>query len=1163
MHYTPTEEWRDISCSGVNRLPMHTNSPAFETAGRADKYAKSVSSIDPVATNTARDQSDRYLSLNGQWEFMYQTSVSALKPAWTDRDFNSEKWARLPVPANWQMHGYGYPVYVNIGYDFFDYRDVKVPTVLPGYDLIDVDEQMRKRETNRGDECLRAYQLPEEVNQIGVYRRKITLSNEWREQRVVLHVGAARSAHYLWVNGHCVGYGSDSRLPSEYDVSSYLDWSTGQQQITIEVYHWSAGSFIEDQDMWRMSGIERDVFLYCTPRCYIQDIRVEAGLDKKYHNGLLRIAYALSNEELATRAVAVECVVLDSDGTTVATLSDTVKAASAISDAAADSDSAITATVTERTLTCTVPEVRCWSAEQPHLYRAFFTVKHRTAGASGGISEMVECIPLQIGFRVVEITDGILTVNGKPVHIRGVNRHEFDPDTAFAATRQRMIQDITLMKQHNINAVRGSHYPNHSEWYRLCDYYGLYVVDEANVEAHGLAYSSTGPSHDPKWRAQIVERASRMVQRDRNHPSIIIWSLGNESGDGENFRYSYNAVKELDHSRPVQYESTVHAGFSDIHCPMYAPPSVLKRYAGGKAFKFSWGTLSRNEKAEKRTKPLILCEYNHTMGNSSGGLREYIDLFLKYPKLQGGFIWDWADQSFVIDGKSRQPILGGVADAMEEKRAEGYHYGYGGDFGPPQLPNPFADFCCDGLVTAGRAPYPHLIEVKRLYQPFLFRLSPGDRSSPPGATRIVLSRLHADMCWADYSLQWEVVINGHTTAHGRIELAVSSSSTDSALDLVEQQLTIEHNTSPVVPENTFLNLTITTVVERPLTPVGHLVAQQQYALPPSADDGIYQSALATALRDSNAMEQSDSNVLTVVMQNSTLTMGRDYALMQSWKYNERDLIRDGILPTFWYPATDNDYGNGFAARALPWFDSSRMLTSRTVESKTEGGVVITTSHLDYRPNLPAVVTVTARHYGVDAVMMEWQYVLEKSSEIAEVGCTGVELRLAPELDVIDYFGRGPHENIVDRRESADVGLYRMRATDVVNPYVRPQDFGTHCDSQWVSLHDGYGHGILCVAADQFHFHASRFDAVDYEHAEHKQQQHSPDLPQRNHIYLRIMHDQRGVGGIDSWGSEPLDAYRLPLPRTVHFRFMLLAHTMRSPHQYAERAAQIRTLLRQT
>ena len=1580
-------EWRDAYCCEVNRLPMRASFAACGSAAEARGCAAAKS---------------RHLSLDGEWYFDYQQDIRALDPSWSTRDFDASGWKRLAVPANWQMHGYGYPVYINIGYDFFNYADADNPHRLDGYTLFADGGGSRSRTHSDDtvpvdDARIRAYELPEYVNQVGTYRRDFKVPLQWRGQRVVLHVGSARSAHYVWINGHAVGYGSDSKLPHEYEVTDYIDWDAEVQQCTVQVYHWSSGTFLEDQDMWRMSGIERSVYLYATPRCYVGDVQVDADFDYVHRRGMLRVACVVRNDTEHACCVDVDCRLeergrhghdvltvrtdgggnaaapsadsshstaaahadgdgatahADSGGTTATsaegayttrterstvqntetTVAQHKRADGAHATPSADSNGNVAAhadsggttahaiatmqqsvtvaahTTQQVVLSCEVEEAEAWSAEHPYLYAAIIgahyrapvdgvgghsaaahtdggdstapsaegshstaaahadgdgstahadgdgnaaahadsggttatsaegayttrtersTVQntettaaqhkradgahaargdagsaaahtdggdstapsaegshstaaahadgggnaaahadsggtaahadgdysaaapsaegshstaaahadsggnaaahadsggttahadgdysaaapsaegshstaaahadsggnaaahadsggttahadgdstapsaegsHSTAAAhtdsggnaaahadSGGTTAHAdgdstapsaegdgnaaapsadgdgatahiaytdnEYIAISVGFRRIEIADGVLMLNGEPLAIRGVNRHEFDPDCGFVSTHSRMIQDITLMKQHNINAVRGSHYPSTPEWYDLCDYYGLYVIDEANVEAHGFALSASNPSTDSRWRKQHCIRAERMVRRDRNHPAIIVWSLGNESGSGENFYHSYNTIRALDTSRPVQYEGGGLADYSDIYCPMYLSPELVEKYARGEAFKFIWGAppeyVDRSVAAGVRTKPLILCEYAHAMGNSMGNFAEYCALFAQYPQIQGGFIWDWVDQSFVTDGNQRRPIIG-MADNMKEAHARGCYYGYGGDFGPKKLPNLFGDFCCDGLVNAGRVPYPQLAEVKRLYQPFSFQLR--DVGAVPHCWNIVISAGSARLRWDDFRLEWNIKTNGRIVAARSEELGACDATTDTANVVGTRNdnddatartadsavtatlarcadgtllLTIT-DIRPCITNNTFLFLMLCCVKDAQwphvLLPAGHSVAASQIALsaphthtqtdmsavarsapthmPPPACSSDSDSEHAVA--NGRAGEQapppaysSDSERIAITMQKSKIEIACTQTTMSSWTYQGSTLITEGCMPVFWYPPIDNDYGSHFSTRMHHWYDSARACTNRTITTSSGVDSVSTVAHLDYRPRLPATITATTHYYATDILIMEYEYALAATEEIHEVGCVGIELCLNLELDILDYFGCGPHENATDRIASTHIDLYRERVADIAMPYVRPQEFGLHCNSQWLSLQDGNGRGLLIISDDTFHFHASRYDMRNFSAGIQKEQHHPHDIPKSDYIYLRITDIQRGVGSIDSWGSEPLPQYRLPLPQKGRLRFALMAHDMRDAHALAERSAHLRTM----
>ena len=1060
------QEWRDLTLSEINRLPMRSSFFAFESFGKAGRRRP--------------ESSSRFQSLDGEWDFKWQTDIRKLKSAWCTRNYNSSSWKKLLVPANWQLKGYGYPVYINKGYDFFDYNNATNPKPLKGFEGTPP-----------------APRLPKYVNQIGTYRRQFKIDPHWQGKRIILHIGACRSAHYLWLNGHPVGYGLDSKLPSEYDIVSCIDWEAPYQQIVLQIFHWSVGSYLEDQDCWRLSGIERSVYLYSTPLCYVSDLQLECGLRNDWQDGHFSLAVLLTNS--AIKAHHVHCTVrMKRRGTLFYQERE--------AEVGANEQSTLH-------FSAELPMIAAWSAEAPNLYTLQIRLQSGDSTNKGKReNSATEYIHIPCGFRSSEIQEGKLLINGKAVTLRGVNRHEFSIYQGFVADEKTMLSDIRLMKQHNINAVRTSHYPNHPRWYELCDHYGLYLIDEANIESHGMGYGAASLSHDPAWRMHHEQRVARMVQRDRNHPAIIIWSLGNESGGGKNFHYSYQKLRSLDHSRPIQYEGVGYSPTSDIYCPMYASPDMVERYASGKPFSHQAGAITRKVPSGSHNRPLILCEYAHAMGNSVGNLREYWQLFRRWPNLQGGFIWDWVDQAFYLHDKNRQS-----------------YFGYGGDFGPTSLPNPDADFCCDGLLDAERRPYPHLLEVKRFYQPFDFHLI----STFPLVVECVNLQDFRD-CSA-LSLRWQLTSGGLPLAAGRRRRLRCAAGSSLKLILAEKLPPLP------MPDCVYITLTLCQVRRETLIPKNYPLATIQIkieTIPPSLLPNKIPTlphGLSRTSRYLLPMEKSGSKRI-IENERSRLTFDISKGRISKWEINRQSLLLRGAIPNFWYPPTDNDYGNYFVELAQPWYKARTEMraTIAKEEFSRDRYRVIVEYHFG---TLPLFVTFTYTFYSNGMGLLDAHYEF-KEEGVSEVGCVGIELLFPSLLDNMHWLGRGLHESYPDRKESALIALHSSKISEQRMPYVRPQEFANHCDCRWFALKSPRGGGLLFVAATPLHFQATNYLSEDFEHLPHKSQRHTIDLSRRNLIALRINCQQRGVGGNDSWGAHPLDQYRILLPNSFSFQLAI-------------------------
>ncbi len=1074
------QEWRDITVSEINRLPMRSSFFAFEGFGKAARRRM--------------ESSSRFQSLDGEWDFKWLTDIKKLKSAWYTSNYHSDSWGKLSVPANWQLKGFGYPVYINKGYDFFDYHSATNPKPLEGFE---------------GHPP--APHLPKYVNQIGTYRRQVRIDPHWRGKRIILHIGACRSAHYVWLNGRPVGYGLDSKLPSEYDIAPYIDWGAPHQQIVLQVFHWSIGSYLEDQDCWRLSGIERSVYLYSTPLCYVSDLQLECSLRNKWQDGNFNLTVRLANS--ASQVHHVHCSVR-------------LKRRRALHyqegeiELGAGEQSTLL-------FSAELPMVAAWSAEFPNLYTLQIRLQSYVSVEKRRNNTTYEYIRIPCGFRSTEIQEGKLLINGKAVMLRGVNRHEFSIHQGFVADEKTMLNDIRLMKQHNINAVRTSHYPNHPRWYELCDYYGLYLVDEANIESHGMGYGSASLSHDPAWRMHHEQRVMRMVQRDCNHPSIIIWSLGNESGGGRNFYYCYQKLRSLDSSRPIQYEGVGYSPTSDIYCPMYASPDMVEKYATGKAASLTADSIIRKVPSGSRNRPLILCEYAHAMGNSVGNLSEYWRLFRRYPNLQGGFIWDWVDQALYLYDKNRQS-----------------YFGYGGDFGPASLPNPDGDFCCDGLLDAERRPYPHLLEVKQLYQPFDFQLL----SILPLVVECLNLQDFRDC--SELSLRWELTSGGLSLAAGRQRRLRCAAGSRLKLILAEKLPPVS------MPGCLYLTLTIHQAGREALIPKNYPRATKQIKIetvpPPLLSSRVptLPPGLSRTAQYLLSMEKSGSQRI-IENESSRLIFDVTKGGISKWEVKRESLLLRGAIPNFWYPPTDNDYGNNFVELAQPWYKARAQMqaTITKEEFARDRYRVIVQYHF---ATLSVFVRLNYTFYsnGMGVLAAHYEF---KAGGPSEVGCVGIELLFPSLLDNMHWFGRGTHESYPDRKESALMALHSAKISEQRMPYVRPQEFANHCDCQWLSLQSPEGKGLLFVAATPLHFQATNYLPEDFDHLPRKSQRHAIDLSRRDLIALRINCQQRGVGGNDSWGAQPLNQYRVFLPNSFSFQLAMAPLHRQQPQQIAHYA----------
>ncbi len=998
-------DWENPAVFGINKEAPHVTCAPFTDAAAA------------IAND--RMHSPWVQSLNGPWKFNWVSKPADRPLDFYKAGFDAGGWKEIQVPSNWELQGYGQPIYVNIPYEWT--TDPKPP------------------------------QVPHDLNPVGSYLRTFAIPAAWAGREVFIHFGAVKSAFYIWINGEMAGYSEDAKTPAEWNITKYL--RPGENTVALEVYRWSDGSYLECQDFWRISGIERDVFLYSTPKTRIRDFWARADLDSLYRDGLLSVDVELLGVEVKkTRDLhIIEAALTDAQGKPV------YQAAQKV-----DMKGKTTATVN---FYHRLPAPLHWSAESPNLYSLVLTLRD----AAGLAAETVGC---KVGFRKVEIKNGLLLVNGAAVLLKGVNRHEHDEYTGHVISEASMVRDIQLMKQNNINTVRTCHYPNDPRWYELCDQYGLYVIDEANIESHGMGYKPERTlGNNPDWIAMHVDRVSRMVERDKNHPSVIIWSLGNEAGDGVCFTAAYNWVKSRDLSRPVHYERAELRSNTDIYCPMYERIEHLLEYA-----------------SKPQSRPLIQCEYAHSMGNSTGNLQDYWDVIEAHPQLQGGCIWDWVDQGFARttpDGRK--------------------YWAFGGEWGPPSD----ANFCCNGLVCPDRSPHAALQEVKKVYQSIKFEavnLMDGEVEIRNGYSFIPLS---------GFDFHYRLELDGRTIAEGALD----------PLDLAPGQSARVRIPLPILATlphaGYFLTLEARTRAEQPLVPGGHIQAAGQFELPLPrvAVEAVKAKGPALKLKE-------NKQALDIQGVNFSARFDKSSGLLTSFSAAGRGLLHTAPVPNFWRPPTDNDFGNRMDSRCLPWRTASRerkLLGFQTMPVKVKKAGIIAV-RVDILYELPAVgrekILYTVLGDGEIQVERHFTAAEEKLPEMPRYG---MALAMPAGFERVRWFGRGPHENYSDRRGSAFVGLYESGVDDFVEPYVSPQEMGYRTGTRWVAVTDAEGAGLLFIGP-------LCFSALHYSSEDLTQKSrgsiHPTDLVRRDEVCLNIDYGQMGVGGDDSWGAWPHKQYLL-------------------------------------
>ncbi|MBQ8673417.1 MAG: DUF4981 domain-containing protein [Bacteroides sp.] len=1004
-------EWQNPEVNAVNRAPMHTNYFAYESQEAADKGVK--------------EHSVNYMTLNGTWKFFWVKDADQRPTDFFRTTFNDKGWDNLQVPAVWELNGYGDPIYVNTGYAWRNQFQSNPPEV------------------------------PVANNHVGSYRREIMVPAGWKGKEIIAHFGSVTSNMYLWVNGKYVGYSEDSKLEAEFNLTPYL--KPGQKNlIAFQVFRWCDGTYLEDQDFFRYSGVARDCYLYARNKKQIADIRVTPDLDAEYKNATLAVELTMKGSG------TVKLELLDARRKPV--VSTTVKASG------------------KQVTTLQVENPAKWTAETPYLYTLRATLKDD--------GKVVESIPVKVGFRKVEIKDAQLLVNGRPVLFKGANRHEMDPDGGYVVSPERMIQDIQIMKQFNINAVRTCHYPDNNLWYDLCDKYGLYVVAEANIESHGMGYGDKTLAKRDDYRKAHMERNQRNVQRSFNHPSVIFWSLGNEAGYGPNFEAAYDWVKAEDSSRPVQYEQARKDGKTDIFCPMYYGYWHSEEYC----------------KNDKWQKPLIQCEYAHAMGNSQGGFKEYWDLVRKYPKYQGGFIWDFVDQSVRWTGKNGKTI-----------------YAYGGDFN--RYDGSDQNFCDNGLISPDRVPNPHMYEVGHIYQDIW--TTPADLSK--GEVNVFNEYFFRDL--SAYYLEWQLLKNGHVVRTGRVE----------TLDVQPQQrvkLTLDWGKTCHCDE-WLLNVAYKLKQSEGLLEAGHTVAKNQLVINPYQAPAMVlkNCELSNVETTAPQVQENDWNYLIVEGDNYRMEFNKHSGFLSKYQVNGKEMIQEGeaLTPNFWRAPTDNDFGAGLQRKYAAWKHPEMKQTA--FRHRVENNQVVVEAEYDM-PRVSAKLALTYVINNKGAVKVTQKMSVDKDAKVSNLFRFGMQLPMPRNFETVEYYGRGPVENYADRKQYADLGIYRQSVDEQFYPYIRPQENGTKSDIRWWRTLDASGCGLQVVADAPFSASALHYTIDSLDEGWHKQQGHSPEVEEADLTNLCIDKLQAGLGCEDSWGRIARPEYQVPYA-DYEFTFILM------------------------
>lgn len=993
--------WQNVNINQQNREPRRANFFAFENLEKAQSFDKKKSA--------------NYLSMEGMWKFNFVKDHNKRPANFFALKYDDSQWKDFPVPGLFELNGYGDATYKNIGYAWATQFDPNPPYI---------------SELN---------------NYTGSYRRTFELPKDWKGKDVYFHVGSATSNLTLWVNGKYVGYSEDSKVAAEFNISKYL--KPGKNLIAMQVMRWCDGSYFEDQDFWRFTGIAREVYLYARPKLHAADIRLNAALENNYQDGVLNYKVSLKGGK-----TDVAITLCDKDGKQIA---QTTGAQGVIK----------------------VPKVNAWTAETPYLYKAYITLKNKQGAA--------EVIPQKVGFRNVEIKNAQLLINGQPVLVKGADRHEMDPDGGYVVSLERMIQDIKIMKQLNINAVRTSHYPCDPRWYDLCDEYGIYITAEANLESHGMGYEEKSLAKFPEYIVPHIERNEGNVKPLINHPSVIVWSLGNECGYGVNFEKAYDWVKACDTTRPAQYERGGYDSKTDIYCPMYIGYEESESYCKSNG-----------------TKPYIQCEYAHAMGNSEGGFKEYWDLIRKYPKYQGGYIWDFVDQGL----RDKSPITGKEI------------FTYGGDYG--RYPGSDYNFNCNGIIAPNRRLNPHAYEIQYVLQNVWIK----DFDAENGSFNVYNENFFKNI--DDLNLTATLFANGVklTTVAIPDTKGIAPQATklvkSEALKNAIEKAEAEHPTEEIT-----INFAFASDGSQPLVDKGQVMARQQIVLNGYEFDKVD----APANTGSKIEVEETNSYVKVSAERMSVTIGKKTGMIDYLDVDGEPMLkfRESMTPEFWRAPTDNDYGASLQKKMRVWKNPQMNLKSFD-KSESKDSVVLTANF--EMPEVKAELMLRYRINAAGEVAVTEKMTTDKEAKVADLFRYGMQLQMPASFSKLEYYGRGPEENYIDRHSSAFIGKYEANVKDEYYPYVRPQESGNHTDIRYFSIFNPTtGKGITFEGYAPMECSAIPYLVEDLDagvEKEHAWGQHSGDLVEKGLVQLHIQQRQFGLGCIDSWGASPMEKYRM-------------------------------------
>ncbi len=1002
-------EWQNPDIVQVNREDPHATRFSYESMEKAMAGDKQKSS--------------NFQSLNGPWKFHWSPNPASRPMDFYEPKFKDKKWDVIQVPSNWEMKGYGIPIYTNIPYEWT--TDPKPPLV------------------------------PEDHNPVGSYRRTFDVPAEWMDKQVFIHFGAVKSAFYLWVNGEKVGYSQGSKTPAEFNITPFI--KKGENLVAVEVYRWSDGSWLECQDFWRISGIERDVYLEARPGIHIRDFFCKAGLTKGYTSGLLNMMVEVAVPEgVSSEGTSMEAELYFVDNEEPVW--------SSVNGPGLEGSGVYIAKFQD-----VIDDISPWSAETPHLYTLVLTLKDEE-GAS------LEYVSARVGFRTSEIKYGQLLVNGKAITLKGVNRHEHDEDEGHVVSEEMMLKDIELMKLHNINAVRTSHYPNDPRWYELCDEHGLYVIDEANIESHGMGYEPDKTlGNNPMFTKSHLDRTIRMVERDKNHPSVIIWSLGNEAGNGVCFDATYDWIKQRDWSRPVQYERAEGGRNTDIFCPMYHEIEQMIAYV-----------------ESHPDKPLIQCEYSHAMGNSNGNIMDYWEVIDRYEQLQGGFIWDWVDQ-----GLTKMTV-----DGVK-------YWGYGGDF-EPEGQHHDGSFCLNGLVAADRTVHPGIYEVKKAYQYMAFQ------AVPFSTGEIMISNKYDFINLKGFDVQWVLEANGEKVSEGIIESPDVKPGESALFDLGADLPELLDGTEY------FLNFRAVTRKTASLVPAGHVIATEQFVLTPGLLSEITAQEFSKGGDQEISIMETKEHV-SIRFFDGEVVFNRSNGYLESYVMGGKTLLSSGPAPNFWRAPTENDFGNEMNLRCAMWKTFGDELELQTlVPAQAAGQTMVLAEYI--HPGNGSNYQVAYHFNGAGEILVRVKF-NPATDTFPEIPRFGMQMVIPEGFDRLEFFGRGPHENYIDRNHSSFVGLYRSTVDEQYVRYNTNGENGNKTETRWLTLKNSDGDGIKIKGSPLFDFSALHYSQETLDR-EVRDGAHPIDMEKSGKVFLNVDWKQMGVGGDDSWGAKTHAAYMI-------------------------------------